>query len=131
MATLRSNAWLRFGLILILVGLSAFTYGLFHMEPYSFFVGVFATSASSFMLGATVLGTETTKAYRRARNQMTSGMFDKRLQERYADKMYCVRVGAVRAARDLGLEDQLLPRLRDNWRPWGRLRSSNGKHQSR
>lgn len=131
MATLRSNAWLRFGLILILLGVLTLTYGLFHMEPYSFFVGVFATPTGGFMLGATVLGTETSKAYRRARNQMMNGKFDKRLQECYADKMYCVRVGAVRAARDLGLEDQLLPRLRDNWRPWGRLRNNNGKHQSR
>lgn len=62
---------------------------------------------------------------------MLSGKFDKRLQERYADKMYCVRVGVVCAARDCGLEDQLIPRLRNNRLPWGRRRNSDGTQQSK
>lgn len=127
MAALRSNAWLKFGLVLSVLGVVINAYGLLHMEPYSFLVGFFATFVGGSVLAATVCGTETTRAYRRAKNQMMDGTFDKRLQELYADKMYCVRVGAVRAACDLGLEGQLLPRLRDNWRPWGRLKANGWK----
>lgn len=120
---LRLNAWLRFGLVLFPLGLASLTYGLLRWEPYSFFIGFVAILAGGLMVAGTLWGTETTKAYRRAKNQIMAGKFDRRLQECYADKMYCVRIGAVGAARDCGLEDELIPRLRNNWRPWGsRLR---------
>lgn len=101
-----------------MLGLVILMYGLFQRAPYWVVAGCILLPLGGIFLGATILGTETTMAYRRSMNQMHSGKFDRRLQEHYAKKMYCVRVGVVRAARDLGLEDQLLPKLRNNRRPW-------------
>ena len=60
---------------------------------------------SSFILGTTMLGAGTYKAYRRMRNHIEEhGTIDGRFKDRFSS-MYCTQTGIKMAAEEAGLEN--------------------------
>lgn len=71
------------------------------------------------ILGITEFGSGTVKAYRRTREIIErQGKLKSRVQISFGKKMYCFRTGVRTAANDFGLSQELIPTLKNKWRPF-------------
>ena len=114
---LRCNLWVQLSALLLLTG--AFSAVLFLIHELTVLLGTaFYTSfAAIILLMATFGGRDTYRAYSRVKHHIrTHGSFDKRLQKKFVEQMYCRRVGARAAAKDLGVAHELIPELARDWR---------------
>jgi len=114
---LKCNIWVQAAAVLMLVGITSTA--LYLMLGTNVLLGTafYTIFVSLVLLIATFAGKDTLRSYRRVRNHIKShGSFNKRLQRKYLEQMYCRRAGARKAAQDLGVAHELLPALANSWR---------------